>query len=417
MPSNTMDMRFETYQFSRTDVHSATCKGLAAIAQAVEKIISETQHLLPHSKDALILIKPNFHKDLCSLMSNTTDFRVIGATIQALKRRGYFNITIGEGPACGFSRMDIDVFKRLRVDRLARYYDVSLLNFNHTEAVEVALTRNVRARVAKICLDADMFINMPKLKTHLLAGISAASKHLVGCLKGMDKRKMHTCLSANIVRLNEIIRPDLHIVDGLIAMEGQGPGVGTPIRMNRLIAGTDPYLVDLVCATLAGHDRRKIEYLAEALRRRKLSSKDLELASGIAPVAILKQARPNLIVRITTLRHLIWLRDLLRPVYDIPSIAWILYRLKIREDVFDRLDDQAVVTGRHPDRCNGCKRCLEFCPLGLPILDEDFDFGKSDCINCLYCFFACPHDAVSIEGRLGYLSYLIRDYKDKIKHV
>ncbi len=412
-----MQINMETYQFSKGDVSSVTCKGTKTIALAVEKIISLEQHLLPDKRDALILIKPNFHKDLCALMSNTTDFRIIGATIQCLKRRGYTNITIGEGPACGFSRLSIDVFKRLRVDHLARHYGVNLVNLNDAEAVEVTLTHNIKVKVAKICLDADLFINIPKLKTHLLAGISVALKGLVGCLKGMDKRKMHTYLFPNIVRLNEIICPDLHIVDAIIAMEGQGPGIGEPIRLDRVIAGTDPYLVDLVCAAITGHNYLKINYLGEGLQQGKLLSKDLEVASRITPVAVLKQAKPNLMVRLTSLRHLIWLRDLLRPVYDIPSIAWILYLLKIREDVFDHVDDEAIVTGRDANRCNGCLRCLEFCPLSQPILDEEFDFRTSDCINCLYCFFCCPQDAISIEGELGYLSYLIRNYKEKTQHI
>lgn len=228
---------------------------------------------------------------------------------------------------------------------------------------------------------------------------------------------MHTYLFPNIVRLNEVIRPDLHIVDALIAMEGQGPGIGTPIRLDKVIAGTDPYMVDLVCTAITGHDYHKIKYLGEGLRHGKLLPEDLELASKITPVAVFKQAKPNLLVRLTILRHLIWLRDLLRPIYDIPSIAWVLYLLKIREDVFDHSDDQAVVTGMDANRCNSCSRCLEFCPLGLPILDEEFDFGTSDCINCLYCFFCCPQDAISITGELGYLSYLIRNYKEKTQYI
>ena len=99
--------KMETYSFSGGDVYVATCKSAKAVVQEVERMISLKEHLLPDKKDALILIKPNFHKDLMALMSNTTDFRIIGAVIQSLKRRGYTNITIGEGPACGFSRSDI----------------------------------------------------------------------------------------------------------------------------------------------------------------------------------------------------------------------------------------------------------------------------------------------------------------------
>jgi ferredoxin len=187
--------------------------------------------------------------------------------------------------------------------------------------------------------------------------------------------------------------------------------------MDRIIAGTNPYLVDLTCAAITGHNYHEIKYLEEGLKQGKLLSEDLEVVSKITPVAVFKKAKANPVVQLTSLRHLIWLRDLLRPIYDMPAIAWILYLLRIREDIFDQSDDHAVITGRDINRCNGCGRCLEFCPLGLPISDKMFDFEMSDCINCLYCFFCCPQDAIYIKGDPGYLFYLIRKYKPKTKQI
>jgi len=108
-------------------------------------------------------------------------------------------------------------------------------------------------QVASIVADADFLINMPKLKTHVETGMSVCLKNLMGACVGIaNKRKMHGSLAKNIIRLNEVVKPDLHIIDGLIAMEGNGPSRGRPVNYGKVIVGTNPFQLDYVCLGRGG---------------------------------------------------------------------------------------------------------------------------------------------------------------------
>jgi len=381
------------------------------IQSVVDALFDTYGALLPANKSSTILIKPNLHKDLNALMSNTTDLRLLASVVRALKNRGYTNITIGEGPNCGTYRKEIDVFRRLKVDRLAERFGVRCLDLNRVEQVEVDL-HGRRARIAKIVLENDFFINLPKIKTHLIADLSICVKSLVGVLSGMQKRQMHYDLMENLLKINEVVRPDLYIVDGLIAGEGQGPGICTPKRLDLLVSGTNPYLVDLLSSRLVGYEYSDLEYLVLARERGLISKKDLDACREIEPVASLIRSRKPFMVKIVDMKSLIWLRNLTRPFFDLGPISKLLYLLQIREDDLIRDEDDISEVRFSRDRCDECGRCADYCPVGI---DPCRDGITGECIYCLYCLMVCPEDAISVQGELGFMDPLVRDYSKYTK--
>ena len=98
------------------------------------------------------------------------------------------------------------------------------------------------------------YINIAKMKTHVQAGVTLGMKNQKGLLHFADKKRFHmTGLDACIRQLGEIAKPDLTIVDGIIALEGDGPWrFGTRKDANLLVAGTDMVEVDNVCLRLMG---------------------------------------------------------------------------------------------------------------------------------------------------------------------
>ncbi len=196
------------------------------------------QSILPVDSNASIIIKPNLNSNLDALTGNTTDLRILGAVIRVLKERGYNNITIMEGPNGGFHRDGIDVFARNSIDKLVSYYGCKFKDVNYEEdTLPLQFEGSGTVEFAGIFKNCDFFINIPKLKTHYETLLSVALKSLIGILIGQpNKAKTHASLHENILRLNDNIHADLHIVDGLIAMEGgcwtlisRGP-IGTPPR-------------------------------------------------------------------------------------------------------------------------------------------------------------------------------------------
>ena len=404
-----------TFRFSATSLTLYRCSESQRIKQAVASIFDMYQSILPESAHAKILVKPNLHMDLNSLMGNTTDLRVIIAIIEELKKRGYENIVIGDGTNCGMDRFGIDVLGRLGIKAIAHKFKIYAADLNQGPYQVVTLERGLKAKVADICLNADFFINVPKIKTHRLATMSVALKSLIGCFQKMDKRKIHVALHRNIVKMNEVIRPHLFIVDGLIAKEGQGPAWGEPRRLDILLAGTNPFLMDAFCARLIGFGLEEIEYLKFATSKGHLGKQDVVKLNEVQPLACLKRATPQRFVNILALPVLDPIRNLVRPITDVRLISHILYFFRIREDMYIQKEAKINKMYVNRDACNRCGHCQDFCPMRLPLMQEGFDFNQSDCIKCLYCYFICPKEAIVVEGDLGFLERAVRDYGSHIR--
>jgi|GEM_PF-385420 len=370
------------------------------IACAVHALMESAN--LPAPLTSRIVIKPNLNNDLSALSGNSTDLRVLAALIEELNNRGYRNITLADGPNIGTFRKSIDVFERLGVSALAKHMDVELVDLNRAPAREIRVATGP-VHIAQICLDADILISVPKIKTHAEAGLSAAVKNLMGCVTGTDKWLMHADLTANLMQLNRILKPHFIILDGLFAMEGNGPGDGTPVRLDLLMAGSDPFKLDLAAAHMIGLDWNTIPCLSMAYTNGLLDDSAIAEAKTIERHASLAPAPPRgTLTRFLDRRSLKPLRDITRPIHRSESVRKILYRLGILQDVYEKAD--ALIERLHVEssQCTRCGLCRDYCPLSLPVSDTDFDFQKSACIKCLYCADVCPSKAIHVDGNLGY---------------
>lgn len=372
----------------------------------------------PVHHNALILLKPNLNNDLSALTGNSTDLRLLAAVIETLQQRGCARIVVGDGPNIGTYRKGIDVLGRLGVRALCAHYGVECIDLNHAPTAEIRLTTGT-VRVARLCLEADFFLSLPKLKTHAEAGMSAAVKNLMGCVAGTDKRLMHYSLPANLVRLNEIIKPHLILVDGLTAMEGNGPGDGRPRQLDLLIAGTDAFLLDLYIARLVGLDRNNIPYLRIARQEGYIRDEDIAQVDKIEPIAHLEPPPPrSLSTRALEHRFLQGVRDLTRPIHGSEVARRLLYRLGIMQDVYEQAEARIERLTLDRQACDKCGRCLAACPTAIPITDPHFDFwGSPDCLACLYCAFVCPQKAIMIQGDLGYLKTHLARYGELMRRL
>lgn len=386
------------------------------IRQAIYQMLQERAVFSHLSQDDLVLLKPNLNNDLTALTGNSTDLRVLAALLRALQEHGCINVTIADGPNIGIYRKGIDVFGRLGVRALAKRFGVRLVDLNHAPSVKVELITGL-VRVAEICLRADYFISVPKVKTHAEAGMSAAVKNLMGCVVGTDKRLVHANLPANLVRLNEIIKPDLILVDGLVGMEGNGPGDGRPKRLDLLFAGTNPFLIDLLIARLVGLDRDAIPYLRIAHERGYIGDEDIVRVDEIEPIVRFEPPPPrNLITRLLDHRLLTGVRDLTRPIHGSETARRLLHRLGILQDVYERAEARVERLVLDRNACDECGKCLIVCPMELPITDPGFDFWSSpDCLGCLYCAFICPQKAIIINGEPGYLEAHLKRYGEAMR--
>jgi len=397
------------------------CKSTQQIREKIREELQKHIHLFPKSRSAQILLKPNLNSNMNALTGNTTDLRILVSVIEFLKEQGYRNIIIGEGTSSGFYRNRINVFSRLRIDKLTEQYNLKMVDLNYAQPIKINFENGVEAEVAKICKNADFFINLPKLKMHFETMMSVTLKSLIGCLVGLEnKQRVHYSLFKNIIHLNEIIQPDLYIVDGLIAMEGTGPSNGTPIKMDLILIGKDPFLIDLVCAKLVGVDYEIISPLKIAKQLGYITPDHIRYVNQIDLFPYLKhfkKPKVNLLVKFVNdqrwQKYFIKIR--LSPgvnfLFNRRLIGRLLNFLGLRQDVFIMEDTEiSNIYVVDNEKCNDCSKiCSDYCPmsLNLPLQVGDVERG---CIHCLYCYLVCPQKAIKFEGKLGFLSEQIRQY-------
>lgn len=397
----------------------------AEIRAAVRTLLGERYgDLLPADRGSRILLKPNLNSYMNALTGNTTDLRILAALIGFLKEAGYRQITIGEGTNSGFYRSRISVIERLKVDRLARHFGVAVKDFNYATPHPVGFEDGVTAAVAQDCVEADLFINLPKLKTHFENGMSVCLKNLMGCLVGQEnKKKTHRSLAANILNISRHVKPHLHLVDAVISMEGLGPTRGTPLKTGMLFAGTDPLLLDLLCARFASFDYRKVRTLAEAERQGLVDRRHHEFVSGFPLPRVFAFAPPtagpiaNFIHSPKRQKYFLAVRNtpLFNYLCSTRLVGALLFKTGLRQDVFLEEDMACESLSVDAARCTECGRCARYCPTGLE-LPAALAAGVDDrCIQCLYCLAVCPERAIVFRGSQGFYAEQVRQYDETIR--
>ena len=403
-----------------------TADSFISIRKEIFRILNKYTDILPQHKDASILLKPNLNSNMNALTGNTTDLRLLAAVILFFKDAGFHNITIGEGTNSGFYRSNISVISRLKVDRLAAFYGVQCIDLNYSDAVPITFDNGVTAGIARECMEADFFINMPKLKTHFEAGMSVCLKNLIGCLVGQEnKKKTHDSLAANIVHITEACPPHLHIVDAMYAMEGLGPTKGKPVKTDTVFIGTNPYFIDLVAARFASCDPDKIHPLVAARQRGIISEELLDHAGRypvntyprpFAPPAAGPLAR--FIHHPKRQKYFLAIRNtrFFTALCNTKIVGKLLFLTDLRQDVFLETEMECESLGLDRDKCNDCGICRDYCPQELPLPDY-FTREEPACMQCLYCFCVCPQEAITFQGTLGFMEEQLKQYDRIIRHL
>lgn len=219
-----------------------------------------------------VFLKPNLVEYEPGTAINTHPLVVAGAAL-AFLAAGAREVVVGEGPG---HRRDIEyllastgLFDQLREHRL-RFVDL-----NHDDVRYVPLgswytgMREIALPVE--LLRSDFIVSMPKLKTHHWAGLTCGMKNFFGAVPGAvygwPKNLLHQKgINQSILDLNATIRPHFAIVDGVTAMEGDGPIMGKPRALGLLAIGRDVAAVDATCCRIIGLDPHVLMYLGEAGR-------------------------------------------------------------------------------------------------------------------------------------------------------
>lgn len=214
-------------------------------------------------KDDLVVVKPNvcYPKNIENMI--ITDARVLEAVLNLVKRRTE-NVLVVESDS--FSGTAEKRMTNTGTMGIIKKCDVDFLNLSRDDVEEHEIAGFV-LEIPKTVLKADFVLNIPKLKTHSFVGISVAMKNMFGVLANKKKSKLHKNLVEVLVYLNQVLRQDLIITDGIIGMEGLGPINGSPVKLGLIISGLNPLTVDAVCCHIMGFNPYAVEPLWRAYQR------------------------------------------------------------------------------------------------------------------------------------------------------
>ena len=230
----------------------------------------------------------------------------------------------------------------------------------------------------------DAVINFSKLKSHGLMGMTAAVKNLYGVIPGTVKSEYHfrypdPMTFANImVDLNEYVKPVLCLCDAVEIMEGNGPSQGDPRHMGALLAGTDPYEMDRLCAYLLGIREEEILCLMAARNRGLLSQEG-------TPLCLPEAER----FRIEGFQR---------------SGATSSWFVQSSNDAFLRKlikKGMAIAMRSRPklyEGCTGCGHCAKLCPAhAITIKNKKAVIDRRKCVRCFCCQEFCPSGAMRVQ--------------------
>ena len=333
------------------------------------------------AKGARVLLKPNLVFGRQADRAINTHPEVLRAVAVLVREAGASWIGMGDSPGYGTARA---AAKSAGLAEVAGEEGVEMIEFTPVEDVDPNRAF-MRLELAREVLEADVVVNLPKMKTHGQMLMTLAVKNMFGAVPGARKFQWHyragrdRSLFARVI--NEIalrVRPHLSILDAVVGMDGMGPTNGTPRPVGFIAASDDPWALDAVVMDVLGIDRQTLFILADAAANGPKEWMDAVL-HGDEPESL----RPA-DWRIPELRTLQMHGGFIET--RLPGLAkWLRSRITPRP----------LAT----DGCIACGYCVEICPAkamrieaGKVVVDD------AGCIRCYCCHELCQHNGLRLTG-------------------
>lgn len=316
---------------------------------------------------AKILIKPNFLAPAKPERALTPHPLVLRAVIEYVLRRGAVPL-VADSPGMGtFER----VLREGGYAEALQGLDVELRPFKESVQVDIGEPFG-KIAIAREAVEADAVINLAKLKTHAMMLLTLGVKNLFGCVVGLAKVQWHMRSGVNrhlfarlLVQICRAVNPAATLVDGILGMEGQGPGRGgTPRRLGLLLAGASAPAVDMAACRLLGVPEAELPTHRAAVEL-GLAPREIVISGSFQPV-----------------------RGFKLPVLGPLTFGPRRFERLVRRHFIQRPAVEAA-------QCRMCGECWRHCPAkaiapGTQALDFDYD----RCIRCYCCVEMCPHGAL-----------------------
>ena len=324
-------------------------------------------------KGMRVVIKPNLLAAFRPDRAVVTHPLIVKAAAEYVISKGV-RPQISDSPAVGSFEK---ILKESGIKDALKGMDVEYKEFKEFVSVDVGKPFG-KIEIAKDAVNADILINLPKIKTHQHMLLTLGIKNLFGCIVGMRKPEWHMRAGVDkemfatiLVRIYQTLKPAINIYDGILGMEGQGPGKsGDPREIGVIVGSNDAPAADRVISGMLGVDP------------------DLVLTNRIA----VEQVGDEIIVdgEIPRIEN-----------FRLPEMTPIVFGPKVAHGFFRRHLVQRPECDK--SECQLCGECWKYCPAEAITHDKKriyFDYDK--CIRCYCCVEVCPHAALkAVETLTG----------------
>ncbi|MFA5255823.1 MAG: DUF362 domain-containing protein [Candidatus Omnitrophota bacterium] len=320
-----------------------------------------------------VLLKPNLLSARLPEDAVDTHPEVVRAVVRLVKSAGGMPF-IGDSPG-GFGKNIGEIFEKSGMKGIADEEGVELETFTASKSVD-------GMPIARQIFSSDCVISIPKFKTHSITVLTAAIKNMFGSVVGSYKAECHSRspreedFSRIIAKVYSITRPHLTVVDGIIAMEGDGPSSGVIRKMDLVMAGEDAVAIDSCLAKIMGVEPLDVLVTKEAYEARlgEAQISKIEVLGETLDAFIAKDFK---LPRTTPLKYL--------PKSLLKCLASLI-RFK------PYIDNEA---------CRRCNLCKLTCPVHCIEIEKtscSIDYKK--CVRCMCCHEICPYRAIGIRRNI-----------------
>lgn len=344
-----------------------------------------------------VLLKVNLIGPKPSESAAITNCEFVRAVIRILVKRQCI-VWVGDSSGGAIPSMALTgkSFRISGIEKIAEEEGAVIKNFDCEGVVETERKDSFGKAMylAKPMFDADLIINMPKFKTHMIAAYTGAIKNLFGCIPGLKKAEYHKSaptpakLGEVLADINQALKVDLHIVDGINAMDGQGPTTGNAFAANKILIGMDALALDTVACKMINLDIENVPFYKAAINRKigEYELENIEIKGDYTfPPLLAGFKLPFKITRGKILN----------------LMTTFINFMKARPNIDLRL-------------CKRCNVCVDSCPVkAIEKESKKIDYKK--CIECMCCHELCMYKAVELK-KVNSLAGLITGQLKRRKH-
>ncbi|OWZ82675.1 DUF362 domain-containing protein [Natranaerobius trueperi] len=351
--------------------------GLSNYINTGDTVLLKVNMLSPKKPVEAVTTHPNIVQVMCEMIRELGAYPVVGDSSGGVTTKG--------------SRTK-HAFKLTEIEKATQRGGGTILNFDEVGAVKVATENFNEIYIAKSIYEADIIISLPKFKTHGLTYFTGAIKNMYGVIPGTKKREYHR-LYPDVWEFSKLLadlywetKPDLNIMDGIWAMEGNGPSAGKRKDLGLLLASDDGVALDEIASHIIGFKPKQVKAIKIA-HENGYGQGDI---NNIELNKTVNKFKPD------NFKH--------------PSTSYVEM---VPSGLIRTLMGQlGTIPEINQSKCSKCGLCHQNCPVDAIEISKQGQFkvkGQA-CIECLCCHELCPIHAVKLSSK-GVLGRIYSKFK------